>query len=43
MDMLFLKVDIIAGVIIVGIGAAVIVRYMLKKKKAAKAEGSAEA
>lgn len=43
MDIIFLKVDVIAGVIIVGIGAAVIVRYILKKKKAAKAENSAEA
>ena len=38
MDKLFLKVDVIGGVIILGIALLVIIRYLRKKKKAAKIE-----
>ncbi|MDC7288951.1 glycoside hydrolase family 3 C-terminal domain-containing protein [Blautia schinkii] len=41
MDKLFLKVNVISGIVIGGIAILVIVRYILKKKKASK-EASAE-
>ena len=37
MDKLFLKVNVISGIVIGGIALLVIVRYILKKKKASKA------
>ena len=37
MDKLFLKVNVISGVVIGGIAILVLVHYLLKKKKAAKA------
>lgn len=42
MDLLFLKVNVIGGVVIGGIAVLVIVRYILKKKKAEKAAAKQE-